>query len=325
MAVRGRGVVDVEGGLGAEAVAVEADGEAGVAGRDWEVAGEHDVSAGQVVVEPQLIVDHEQREAGGSSSVGEQDPVGVLVGAMDVRGDGERSSGEVGAEYSVEGSGAREEFVARPDRRGGVDGLGAFSLAVVKWQDVVALGLTPPGRDHVLDEFGVFAGSVLGFGAVLVDLVELPLVVLEGLARLVMGNDFPAITPESALAGGFEVLPVPRGRCVGVVEGIAHGHAVQRLLCNATVGLGRGHASEIEDGRGQIDDVVELVADAGLDATAGRGLDDERGPDTAGEGVGLVVLERGVAGLCPSRRVVVVRPGAAELVHRVDVVLEIVG
>ena len=74
----------------------------------------------------------------------------------------------------------------------------------------------------------------------------------------------PAVVIDGAIAEHLEVLRgVPGGRVgVGLVPRVDHAHAFDGALLDAVDRIGRGDAGRFEDRRHDIDDVVELVADA---------------------------------------------------------------
>ncbi len=74
----------------------------------------------------------------------------------------------------------------------------------------------------------------------------------------------PAFVIDGAVAEHLEVLGgVPGGRVgLGLVPGVHHAHAFDGPLFDAVDRIGRRYAGGFEDGRHDIDDMVELVADA---------------------------------------------------------------
>ena len=69
---------------------------------------------------------------------------------------------------------------------------------------------------------------------------------------------------DRAVAEHLEILRVARGRGVGVglVEGVSHAHAFDRFLGDAVDHHRRLDARGFEDGRHDVDHVMELRADA---------------------------------------------------------------
>ena len=74
----------------------------------------------------------------------------------------------------------------------------------------------------------------------------------------------PAVAIDAAVGDHFEVLRLALRRRVraGLVEGVGHAYAFDRLLLDAIDKLRRLDTGGFEDGRHDVDDVVELVAQA---------------------------------------------------------------
>src|SRR6185436_14910931 len=85
----------------------------------------------------------------------------------------------------------------------------------------------------------------------------------------------PAVVIDAAVADHLEVLGPAGRRRVGIrlVEGVGHAHAFDRLLLDAIDQLGRPEARRLEDRGHDVDEVVELVANAALVLDAGRPRD----------------------------------------------------
>ena len=101
----------------------------------------------------------------------------------------------------------------------------------------------------------------------------------------------------------------------GVVERVAHGHALDRALLDAVDDRGLGQPGGIEHRRRDVDHVVELRADLALGRDALGPVDDRAvaGPAPV-RGDLLGPLVRRVHRVRPADRVVVVRLGRPELV-----------
>ena len=54
-----------------------------------------------------------------------------------------------------------------------------FAGLIVQWQHAMRLGLAPPEGNHLLQLFGMCLGQVMNLGAIVVDVVELPLVAIK--------------------------------------------------------------------------------------------------------------------------------------------------
>ena len=83
--------------------------------------------------------------------------------------------------------------------------------AVVEREHVVLLRLLEPALDERLRALRLLGGEVARLGAVLVDVVELPLVLVEvadARRRAVDGDDLPAVLPHPARAEHAVVLAV---------------------------------------------------------------------------------------------------------------------
>ena len=78
------------------------------------------------------------------------------------------------------------------------------------------------------------------------------------------GRGDPAVVVDGAVADHFEILRVTLGRGVrvGLVEGVSHAHAFDGLLGDAIDHYRCLNAGGFENGRHNINDVVELRADA---------------------------------------------------------------
>ena len=121
---------------------------------------------------------------------------------------------------------------------------------------------------------GILCGEVVILGEVIGDVIEFPFVASHdirhfgraheprGLRRNRRGD--PAIVVERAVTEHLEVLRLAlRGSVrVRAVEGVSHAHAFDRFLGDAIDRLRRLDAGGFEDRRHDINDVVELAADA---------------------------------------------------------------
>src|SRR5262249_55078036 len=82
----------------------------------------------------------------------------------------------------------------------------ARTEAVVERQHVVRLGLAPPQLDHVGETLRLLAGEVVGFRKIVIEVEQLPLVVLERRARGMERHRLPAAVPDAAMAKHLEIL-----------------------------------------------------------------------------------------------------------------------
>ena len=144
----------------------------------------------------------------------------------------------------------------------------------VEWQHFVLARLLQEQLLQVFQLLRISRGNVIVLRPVLAQVVELPSHVIEGI--LVNWPDDlprrpdhfragdPAIVIEGVVAHHLEILGVVRGWRVGVgfIPGIRHAHPFNRPLRDAVDHFGGGNAGGLEDGRHDVNDVVELVADA---------------------------------------------------------------
>ena len=120
------------------------------------------------------------------------------------------------------------------------------------------------------------------------------------------------------MAHHLEVLHPRVARHLGRVEGGRHRHAGDRELVDTAVGRGRLRTDQFVDRRDDVGHVLELVAQSAAIGDTVRPVDDQRHVDATLVGVLLVPLERGVAGLRPTPRIVGVAVGAADVVETRD-------
>ena len=145
---------------------------------------------------------------------------------------------------------------------------------VVERQHVVLRRLRIEEVLHLLDLLRHLGGKVGELGGVLLDVIELPLVPRDhigrrGGAQLPRNGRrgrrrHPSIVIDGAIAEHLEVLRGVPSRCIGVrlVPGVDHAHAFDGVLLDAVDRIGRRDAGRFEDGRNNVDDVMELAADA---------------------------------------------------------------
>ena len=117
----------------------------------------------------------------------------------------------------------------------------------------------------------------------------------------------PALVVDAAVAEHLEVLGLVPLRRLGVVERVEHADALDRVLLHAVHRDRLGQSRRLEDGRRDVDDVVELRADLALGLDALRPVDDRavaRAAPVRGDLLGPLV--GGVHRVRPAHRVVVV-------------------
>ncbi len=151
-------------------------------------------------------------------------------------------------------------------------GQDALEGTVVERQDVVARGLNQEQPLQLVQLAGHLAGEVACLGRIFRSVVELPFVVVEGDAdvahrlprRSVFGHRRPSFVVDAAVAEDLEILRLmPLGR-LGIVEAVSHARAVHRLLTDAVHAGWLGDAGGLQHRGGDVDDVVELIADLAL-------------------------------------------------------------
>jgi hypothetical protein len=193
---------------------------------------------------------------------------------------------------------------------------------IVQRQHVVLHGFDEEEALELGEFFGVLGGQVMGLGPVVVNVVELPHIVVEGgesgpeqPGDGVAGHRHPAFVVHPAIADHLEVLGLPPIGRLGVVEQIGHGDSVEWKLLDSVDEGGLWDTEHIEDGGGDVDDVVELVAHLTFALETTRPVDHRaitRPSEVGGHLLGPLI--RGAHGVGPPNGVVVVGGGSAELV-----------
>ncbi len=165
---------------------------------------------------------------------------------------------EVGTGESVEQPGAGQHLVAQSVFRG-VQRSHPRLHSVVEREDVIPLCLTPPQRTQPIGQRRVFAGQVTALGEVGAQVVELPVVAVEVVARLVRCDGLPATAVDASVPRGLEVLHRSRRGRVRLGKRVHHRGAMDRQLLDPPILLGRRHAAQLVDRGGDVDHMVELV------------------------------------------------------------------
>ena len=75
------------------------------------------------------------------------------------------------------------------------------------------------------------------------------------------GSGIPAVLIVPTAPGELEVLDRARRGSLGVGEGVGHAHPFERLLLDAVDHGGLRQPRQLQHGRGDVDQMVELVAD----------------------------------------------------------------
>lgn len=127
-------------------------------------------------------------------------------------------------------------------------------------ESAVAGGLGPTELLHFGKLFRILGREVAHFGKVFFDVIEFPAVGIEVPTWLVDGDGVLTVVPDGATAPKFEILRVTGMGALRIVKGRADAFTMQRHLADAVEYGGRGDAGDIEDGRGDIDNVYELTA-----------------------------------------------------------------
>ena len=204
----------------------------------------------------------------------------------------------------------------------------AFEGAAVDRQHLVLARFGIPAADHFDQLVAMLNSQVVGFGIVLVDVVQLPVVRIDIDEHLVINRAAespalfgglgearprpradrpPAVVVDGTVTEHLEVLGVVVAGCGLIVESVGEAHPVDRRLAHAADALRRFNAQRFQDRRDEIDDVRILRAHLAtrLDALGPR--DDARVGGAAPVRLALPAAEGRIAGVGPAPRVVVVR------------------
>src|SRR4051795_6161069 len=176
-------------------------------------------------------------------------------------------------------AGVVDVAVARRRERRSRSGEELQGAAVVERERAVGAGLCVPEQDQLVELLGLLGGEVVHLGAVDVDVVELPGVLVEvppAAERRVGGDGLPAVVPDAARAEHREELRLAGAGQGPGIEAVAHADTVEVALGVARERLGRLDAERVEDRRDEVDGVVVLLADLALGLDAGRPGDDAR-------------------------------------------------
>lgn len=217
----------------------------------------------------------EQRVPAEARALGDDDAL-ALTGEVDLGEDLERDVVGVGGELLGHLGGPGVVGVPAGGRRGhSVEDAARAELVrchVVQRQDVVPPRLVHPEPLQLLDLLGMLVGDVVGLGAVLVGVEELPVVVLEAPGsrdRAVLGDGLPALVPDAPVTHHLVVLGLLAGGSVPL-ERVGHRDARQRRLLVTVDHLRHLHTAGLQDGRVDVGGVVVLAADLAADRDAGQ-------------------------------------------------------
>ena len=224
---------------------------------------------------PNYALAQEQPIAAEAPALGDDHAFRAAFGDLDLGGDGVglvqdigRSAGRHAGQSARIGEDRSSRRQARARR------IPARERRVVERQHVVLLRLEIEEGLHLLELLRHLGGQVVGLGGVLLDVIELPLVPGDHIRRRGGAQlprerrrgraRHPPVVIDGAIAEHLEVLRRVPGRGVGVrlVPGVHHAHAFDGALLDAVDRIGRRDAGRFEDGRDDVDDVMELAADA---------------------------------------------------------------
>ena len=224
---------------------------------------------------PELALAQEQSVAAEAPAFGDDHAFRAAFGNLDLGVDGVvlgQDARSAAGGHAGQHAGVVED---RPSgRRARTRRQEARERRVVERQHVVLLRLGVEDILHLLELVRHLGGKIVGLGEVLLEVVEFPLVAGDhvgrrGGARLPRKGRrgrrrHPAVVIDGAIAQHLEVLRgVPGGRVgIGLVPRVDHAHAFDRPLLDAVDRVGRRDAGRLEDRRHDVDDVVELMADA---------------------------------------------------------------
>ena len=284
----------------------------------------------EVVDVVQLVILDEQRVPTEPGAVGENHPFGL-------RRHLHVGENLVGAPTDIDRRALRHRRgvgvvdIARPRRLGLRAGVAQLfdGGPIIQGQNEIRFRLGEPDVDEFLEFFGVFGGEVARLRAILIDVEELPWVLVKVALtadRGVQGRGLPAVLPQAAGAQHRVVLPLLLGRRIGLVEAVAHRHSVERVLLNAAIDLRHLQTGDVQDGRDDVGGVMVLVAHLALGLDALGPVDHQRIAGAAGVlGVALEHRERCGERRRPAGRVVVVGLRAAKGVEVLHVLAQLVG
>lgn len=182
---------------------------------------------------------------------------------------------------------------------------------VVQREDGILPGQPFPACREVPHQVRELSGEVVDPVGVLVDVVELPLGVLEGRTGPVVREDLPPVAAQATVAAEFGVLLRPGGRVGRVPEQRSETHPVDVLHRNTVTGpvdrRRMGDAHQVEDRRGEVRGILVLVTQSTRSQARGP-AQQQRHTDAPGEGLSLVEAERGVGRHAPALRILRHRP-----------------
>ena len=221
-----------------------------------------------------------------------------------------------------------------PRRQARARRIPAQQRRVIERQHVVLLRLDIEEGLHFLDLVRHLRGKVIELRRVLLDVIKLPLVPRDDIRRWRAAQfpgkrdrrrgRHPPIVINGAVAEHLEILGRVRRRGAGVrlVPCVRHAYPFHGALLDAIDRIGLRNAGRLEDGRGDVDDVMELAADAAhIGDVARPGHDHALGGPAEVRRHLLHPFERGVHRPRPFRRKM--REGLVRAPERVPEVLRL--
>src|SRR5665213_2834681 len=139
--------------------------------------------------------------------MGNQHALRATIADLDMRLDGVAAAAHIRRDirWHMSHPGVEHEIAARALEARGVLRK-ARPEAIVERQHIVLLGLAPPYFYQFRQPLRLARGEIVDFGKILVEMKQLPFVVLERRARWMIGNRLPAAVPEPAMAEHLEIL-----------------------------------------------------------------------------------------------------------------------
>ena len=219
----------------------------------------------------------------------------------------------------------------------------ALNSGAVDRQHLVLARFGPPAADQLDQLVAMFSGQVVGFGIVLVQVVQLPVVGLDIQEHLVIdggskpaaflgglgeiwtrpGADRPpAVVIDRTMAEHLEILGVVIAGCFYVIEGMGETDPIDGRLGHAADAIRRFHAKGFQNCRDEVDDVRVMRSYLAFCLDTLRPGDDARVGRAAPVGLALPAAEGRVAGIGPAPGIVVVGLDAAQLIEHLEVILE---
>ena len=175
---------------------------------------------------------------------------------------------------------------------------------VVQRQHPVASRFNPPEIDQRPQTLWFLRRQIAALREILIEVIQLPFVVLEIGPCAMPRHRLPAVLPDPAVADHLEILrPLP-GRSLRLVQRIGEARPAHRQLAAPAVALRRFRAQRLQHRRQHIRHVVKLMPHPAPLRNPLRPMHDQRHPHPAAVRVLLVPLQRRVARLRPAPRIV---------------------